>query len=383
MTKIIPNIPVKFGDRFPEDYQNTFPYWGFISKKDVQENAGKLLLLDIDFGRYCSLACSGCFRRDNDVDDIEAGDLTYNELISVIDDAIPLGLQSIKICGVGEPTENVRYLQFIRDMTERDIGVATFTKGHVLGDDEAAVRFNKKYGITTAEELCEALSELKVSFMLAVQSFHAEIQDAMVGREGYTLMRNQALENLVNAGFTDSNPTRLAYANAPFTRENYNEVFDLYVFARERNIYPINAVLMTVGNQVDGNYLSQYDVSNEEKVDLWTRIYSWNIEHGLQTVEQIREEGISVLPGSHPCNQLGAGLYLTAKGNVVGCTGLAAVQGNVREQSIKEIWEQSEGRRNFAGKFNCHCPPKDGITIPSDLYDEVLERLEEKYDQNK
>jgi len=377
LTKIIPNIPRKI-ENFPDDYQNTFPYWGFISKRDVQESTGKLLMLDIDFGRYCSLACSGCFRRDNVVDRIEEGDLTYDELIAVIDDAIPLGLESIKICGVGEPTENTRFLQFIKDMTERDVGVAIFTKGQVLGDDEAAERFNKKYGITTAREFCEALYELKTSVMLGFQSFYTEVQDAMVGKQGHTLVRNKALENLVKAGFTDSTPTRLALCNAPFTRENYREVFDLYVFARQRNIYPINAVLMTAGEQVDTAYLQEYDMTDQEKIDLWTEIYSWNIEQGFQTLEQIREEGISVLPGAHPCNQLGSGLYLTAKGNVVGCTGLTAVQGNVKNQNIAEIWEQSKTRRDMAGKFNCQCPPKDGITIPERLYDQVLQNLKQR-----
>jgi MoaA/NifB/PqqE/SkfB family radical SAM enzyme len=374
LTKIIPNIPRKD----IVDNQNTFPYWGFISKRDVQESTGKLLMLDIDFGRYCSLACSGCFRRDNVVDHIEEGDLTYDELIAVIDDAIPLGLESIKICGVGEPTENTRFLQFIRDMTERDVGVAIFTKGQVLGDDEATARFNKKYGITSARKLCETLYELKTSVMLGFQSFYTEVQDAMVGKQGHTLIRNKALENLVKTGFNNSTPTRLALCNAPFTRENYGEVFDLYVFARQRNIYPINAVLMTAGEQVDGTYLQEYDMADQEKIDLWTEIYSWNIEHRLQTLEQIREEGISVLPGAHPCNQLGSGLYLTAKGNVVGCTGLTMVQGNVRTKSIAEIWEQSKTRREMAGKFNCHCPPKDGITIPHRLYSEVLQNLEQR-----
>lgn len=379
MPKIIPNIPKKFEGKFPADYKNTFPYWGFFSREKLENNKGKLLMLDIDFGRYCSLSCPGCFRRENSVDDIEEGDLSYAKLIRVIDEARDLGLESVKICGVGEPTENSRFLQFIRDITDRDVGVAVFTKGQVLGSDERTRMFNKRYGINSASELCDVLYELKVSVMLGFQSFDTELQDQMFGTPGHTLIRNQALQNLVNAGFTDSNPTRLAFCNAPFTKENYHEVFEIYTYAKERNIFPVSAVLMTSGKQIDQKYLRKYDLSKEEKVALWTKIYSWNIERGIQSLEEIREEGVSCLPGVHPCNQLVAGIYVTAKGNVVGCPGFTVVQGNVRNQSLVEIWENSSSRKIAAERFNCGCPPKEGITIPSNLYDKVLDNLEKKY----
>jgi len=202
----------------------------------------------------------------------------------------------------------------------------------------------------------------------------------MFGKKGHTAIRNKALENLVAARFSDVSPTRLAFCNAPVTRESYGEAYDIYVYARQRNIYPVTAVLMTSGKQIDQEFLRAYDISDEQKVDLWTRIYAWNIDNGIQTVEQIREEGVSVLPGAHPCNQLAAGLYVTANGNVVGCPGFTEIEGNVKSESIGDIWEQSENRRLRCGEFNCKCPPKDGITIPTGFYDEVLRRLEGGYE---
>lgn len=380
--RIIPEIPIKVSTKFPEGSQNTFPYWGFFSQEELEANKGKLLMLDLDIagaGRYCSLNCPDCFRKDNVVDDSGGKDLSDSELTKVIDEACDFGLQSIKICGVGEPTENSRFLQFVRSMTERNIGVAVFTKGQVLGDDEKASIFNKRYGIHSAEELCQAFHELKVSFMLGFHSFDTEIQDRKVQHSGYTLIRNRALENLVQAGFTVSNPTRLAFCNAPVVRETYADAFDIYVYARERNIYPIAAVEMTSGKQIDGSFLRAHDITTQEKIDLWTKIYSWNIEHGLQTLEQIRKEGISCLPGGHPCNQLRAGLYVTAKGNVIGCPGFTEIQGNVRQESLREIWERSSSRAIAAERFNTGCPPKEGKTIPHDLYTIVLQNLEARY----
>ena len=373
--KIIPDIPKKFEGQFPADYQNKIQYWGFFTREELEVNKGKLLMMDIDFRRYCSLNCASCFRKSNIVDDVNEGDLSYDELLAVIDGAKEFGLQSLKICGAGEPTQDSRFLQFARDITERDIGLAVFTKGQVLGSDEEARRFNHRYGIENAQELCDELYKLKVSFMLSFQSFYTEVQDALVGEEGHALVRNQALENLVRAGFNEPNPTRLCLCNAPITKTNYDEVFDIYVYARERNIYPVIAVSMVSGKQLDDEFIYKIDLTDEQKVDLWTRVYSWNIERGVQTLEDIRREGISAMPGSHPCNQVAAGLYVTANGNVVGCPGYTTIEGSVKDRSIGEIGETSQNKRR-AGTFNCGCPPKEGKTIPTDLYDKVLDNLE-------
>lgn len=383
MTKKIPSIPRKFEGQFPADFDNSIQNWGFFTRKEIEANKGKLLMLDIDFGRYCSLNCPGCFRKSNVVDNIPEGDLTYDELMKLIDEARDLGLQTIKICGAGEPTQNTRFLQFIEDMTKRGIGIAVFTKGQVLGSDKETRKFYKPYGINSAKKLCERLSKLKVSFMLSFQSFDAEKQDKLVGDvEGHALVRNQALKNLISVGFNKSNPTRLAFELGPITKDNYNEILDLYIYARERNIFPIPNLLMTSGKQIDREFLNNFDLTKEQKIELFVKIYLWNIDRGVQTLDQIRVEGISSMPGIFPCNQVACGLYITAKGNVVGCPGFGEsgdVEGNVKKENIKEIWNKSKNKRLRAGVFNCKCPPKDGITIPIELYDEVLKKLEQKY----
>jgi MoaA/NifB/PqqE/SkfB family radical SAM enzyme len=201
------------------------------------------------------------------------------------------------------------------------------------------------------------------------------------GVEGYASVRNRALENLVNAGFNEPNPTRLAICSNPITRDNYDEILDIYVYARERNIYPVTAALMVSGKQFNDAFLRQVDVSDEQKVHLWTRVYSWNIEHGIQTLAQIKEEGVSVLPGMHPCNQIAVGMYLTITGNVTICPGYNTVIGNVRKEKLADIWKrhmEGDGKK-FLGEFNCKCPPKDGKTIPGQLYDEVLGKLESQF----
>lgn len=372
---IIPDIKKQFEGIFPKDYKNTFPYWGFFTKEEIEANKGRLLMLDIDLGRYCSLSCSTCFRKSSSLDELREGDITYEELLKVIDDAKKLGLQSVKLCGAGEPTENTRFLQFVRDMSERNIGIAAFTKGQVLGSDEETKRFNGKYGITNAKQLCKELFKYKISFMLGFQSFDRNIQDKIVGKQGHTLIRNKALENLVNAGFNNENPTRLCLCNAPLTQKTYNDAFSIYTYARERNLYPILSLSMTSGKQFSLEFLNDIDLTKKQKVELFTNIYSWNIEQRIQTIEKIKQEGISSMPGSHPCNQVACGLYITANGTVVGCPGFTYDQGNIKDINIQEIWNRSQNKSLRVGKFNCGCPPKENTTVPLSLYQEVLNNL--------
>src|SRR3989338_9118445 len=145
MPKIIPEIPKKFEEKFPKAYQNKIQHWGFFTQEELDANKGKLLMLDIDFRRYCSLSCSSCFRKSSRVDEGNPEDLSYDELLAVIDEAKGLGLQSIKICGAGEPMQDSRFLPFARDIDKKGIGLAVFTKGQVVGNDEEARRFNGVY----------------------------------------------------------------------------------------------------------------------------------------------------------------------------------------------------------------------------------------------
>ena len=119
-------------------------------------------------------------------------------------------------------------------------------------------------------------------------------------------------------------------------------------------------------------------------VDLYARIYVFNVEKGIQTDEQIREEGIASYVGAEPCNQVSTGLYIRANGLVQMCPGRfdkETVFANVQEIPLKEIWEISPNRQrgidNPHNLVNNKCPAKDGFAFPENFYERVLQR----YDQ--
>jgi MoaA/NifB/PqqE/SkfB family radical SAM enzyme len=376
MNYVYPDIP-EFHPAKTESYNlNTVQYWGFFTKSELCNNVDSLLMLDIDFGRFCSLKCPTCFRKINKVDDNYLKDLKYEKLIEIIKEAKKIGLKYIKICGAGEPLENPLILKFARDLTNLDIGLAIFTKGHVLGDDILIKKIYKRYNIIDSYSLCKEFFNLKTSFMVSFQSANLDLQDKLVGGiKGYSLKRNKGVEILSEIGFNKSLPTRLAFTSNPIVKENYKELFDIYVYCRKRNILPINAALMISGKQIDKEFLNNFDVKDYDKELLYSEIYSYNLEYSIQTVKQISEEGISCLPGIHPCNQIAVGLYLTCNGNVIRCPGDSGlVLGNVQTKSILDIWKESRNWK-YKGVFNVKCPYKDGTTIPLNLYDNVLKKI--------
>jgi MoaA/NifB/PqqE/SkfB family radical SAM enzyme len=373
--KIIPNVPIVYEDKFPEDIVNDVNGYAF-SKEELQDSFGKLLTLDIDFGNYCSLNCPHCFRKNNKVDFGKNKSMNYDDIIGVVKQAKKLGLKSVKFLGAGEPFEDKRFLEFLRALKKLDIIPVIFTKGHVIGDDNLVKKCYSNYGISTGKELVEELKKVNASILLGFNSFDMEVQDRMVGGiKGYTVKRNRALELLVEAGFNNHNPTHLCLAANPITNDNYNEIFEIYSWGRTRNLYVIVCPTMVSGRCASTHAWKNITPSSEKLVELYANIYKFNIEKGLHTLEQIEEEGIAPFAGGHPCNQVACGMYVTLTGTVLRCPGDdTTVFGSIWKESVKDIWLRSENY-DRAGTFNCGCPPKFGKSIPSNLFKEVMERL--------
>ena len=376
-----PNIEVVYRGRFPDNYINDVNGWAF-SEKYIKENLGKLLTLDIDFGIKCSLNCPHCFRKNNPVDDIEKSSLKYDELITVLDEAKALGLKSVKFLGKGEPFESGKIIELLKYFKKNDIIPLIFTKGHIIGDDNNVKKYFSKYGIYTSKELIEFLNEVNASILLGFNSFDKDIQNKMVGdgkfknsKKTYWDLRNKALELLVEAGFNKHNPTRLCLATNPLTKDNYDEIFEIYKWGRERNMYVIVTPSMISGRAHFNEYWKEITPSPEKIIKLYTDIYIYNIQKNIQTFEQVLKEGIASYAGGHPCNQISVGMYITLNGTVLRCPGDdITVLGNVRFEKLESIWKRSENYGR-CGQFNCGCPPKWGKSIPYNLFTEVMLNL--------
>jgi len=373
-----PDVPKRFKDpKVPAGFVNDVRGWSF-SRKEVKEaaKAGRLLTMDVDMAGKgaCSLRCGHCFRRTAEFG--KEARIGLDELMGHIREAKALGLRSVKLIGPGEPLEDRGLLPFLRMLREMDIIPLIFTKGHVFGDDRLCAKLHGIDGRVLAEEV----KRLGAGILLGATSFEPELEDATVGRQGYHATRNEAIIRLVEAGLNDfapGEPTRLSFVCAPVTPRNIGEVYELYVWARERHIQPVMAPTMIAGKAL-GNLCGLVPDGNE-LVELYVRINLWAIEHGVMTLEELREQGIAAYAGAAPCNQVAVGMFL--KGHtVLRCPGDdISVQGDLREKSLTEIWEGSENRRLYSGQYNNGCPPKEGKSFPERFFEKVMKLVEEHF----
>jgi len=370
--KIIPDIPIKYV-RFPDNYINDVNGWAF-DKKSIESGTGNLLTLDIDFGSYCSLNCPACFRKNNSIDDINH-EMQYDDIVDVIMQAKDLGLRSVKFLGAGEPLENSRFLEIIRFLKTQNIIPLIFTKGQVIGDDKAVSHYYKDYGINTGEELVKELNDCNASVLLSFNSFDDKIQAQLVaGSVDFIKKRNRTLSLLVQNGFNDTVPTRIALINSPVTNVTINEALDIYKWGRLRNLYTVVTPSMISGRAKNGHW-KKYTPTEEQLLALYLDIYSFNIKTNLQRIDQIFDEGIAAYAGAHPCNQISSGLYVSLNGKVLSCPGTEEnIEGNYWESSLKKIWESSQNYQR-SGRFNCGCIAKDGKIFSDFFYKKILKKL--------
>ncbi len=326
----------------------------------------------------CIHQCPGCFNEATLSNPI----MTYEEVMYVIDQAIPLGLESIKFLGPGELLMNPNLFKILDGFKERNIIVGIFTKGALLGSDPLALIYQQM----DSQELVNRLTAYdNITFLIGGRSFVPEIENKYVPTKSsslrnqfdYHASRNLAIERLCSAGMNnDPDKLRLAVIASPVGPETIGEIFEMFTWCIERNIVPFITVSMISGKghgmvkrQQNTEFIKQYE-------DVAVKIYSYLIEQGITTIGRLRHEGISSYVGITPCNQLTHGLYIHYDGEVWRCPGNDmqefVVAPNVRVTKLLDIWQNSINYR--ISKFNNRCV-KDGITIPKDFYRNVLRRI--------
>jgi hypothetical protein len=212
----------------------------------------------------------------------------------------------------------------------------------------------------------------------------------MVGNvPGYVEKRNAALHNLADAKYDEfipGTPTRLALVCAPYTPETVEELFGIYKFAHERNIYCVACPTTLSGKGLDafdrqqksGHYAEFINKAEQE----YAKIYEYAINKGIVSLDDFMRDGPHVYPGAHPCNQTMAGFYLQLSGQVNWCPGRVESDTlctrNIRNyKNLKECWVESPACRrakqhtNGSGPFNCGCIARDKRSLPNDFYDQI------------
>lgn len=283
------------------------PYALDLIRKVAEEN--RLLSIEIEPTLGCNYSCPYCYAFINGV---PKNELTYQELINVIEQAKALGAQRIIILG-GEPLIYPRIFELIDFISSLAMETELFSNGALLTDE-------------TATKLFKA----NVKLVLKLNSFKEEVQSMLTGETDGLKKAMQALEIAISAGYTKGN--ELLAVSTIICRPNLDEMEELWNYLRHRHIVPYFEVITPQGKAAENSWLqvsSQEIKTVFEKLSILDRQYGYNWEPHPPLV------GDRCLRHQYSC-------LVNSVGNVFPCVGIDIPVGNIRQTPLKEIICESE-----------------------------------------
>lgn len=292
----------------------------------------KMLVLDMDFTQECNLNCYYCDRT-FDRKDTEKTLITLDEKKAFIKEAKELGIWAIGIVGAGEPMLDPDFYELINFMTNLDIVPLVYASGSEIKSLEDAKK----------------LERLKVSIMFKYNTESEKEIDGIVGKKGHGEQMKKVFNWLIEAGFNKSVPTRLGI-NVVITKRNEKErknFYELYKWCRENNIYLHGQSLIPKGMGNNKNLLLHKEqalkVLNETcKID--------------KELFDINYEVVPPITSGFRCRKVNVGLFVNIFGEVWDCNGSGRKLGNIRENSLTEIWNSDLAKkiRKNLQEGKCH-----------------------------
>lgn len=275
----------------------------------------KILSLDLELSHICNLRCIYCFAGSGKP---LKNELTLEEIKSVIDQGIELGLKKVSIVGGGEPLMYPHLFEVTSFIKERGLEQIVFTNATLI-----------------TPEVAEKLKNDRVSVVFKLNSRNPEIQDYLAGGWNVLERIQEGYENLCRAGFLDDEELTLGLESI-ICKQNIAELPELWRWARERAITPYFEVLTVQGRAKEHDLLVPID---EVKV-LFDRLLEIDREFGYDWVPKPPIAGLT-------CRRNFYAVLLTSTGKIQPCVGISVEIGDIRKNSLAEIVRNSEVLHNL------------------------------------
>jgi len=297
---------------------------------DVEEavNNNRLLSIEIELTLQCNFRCPYCYVPDST---ILPNELTYEEICSVIGQAKKLGAKKIVLLG-GEPMLYPYLFEIIELIRSLEMDVEMFTNG---------------FGIT--EGIAEKLFNYCVNVVLKMNSFKEGIQDELCGHKGAFTIIHDAFKNLRSAGYPSQKP--FMAISSIICKQNIDEIRGFWRWIRNQKMEPYFEIITPQGKANENIWLEpdnedlQLLFNDIQKIDSEEYGYQWNAQPPLI--------GKKCLRHLFSC-------LITSQGNVFPCVGIPISVGNIRQQKLSEIIDESEVIQNLRNyKYTIKGPCKN------------------------
>lgn len=309
-------------------------HWGLeFSPEEISASRAKggLLSMELELSRACNLRCIYCYAASGQA---LKNELTREEIFSAVDQAAGLGARKIIVLGGGEPLMYPGLFEVIDHINDKNLQVDLFTNGTLIDDETARKLF-----------------ERNVSISMKMNSRKPEVQDKLAGKKGTFAAIDKGLQALLRAGYPDENHT--LGVETIVCSQNYDEITELWRWARKRSIVPYIETMTLQGRAMDNRGLEVapqkirrlFEKLSEIDASEFGRI--WYPLPPLAASRCARHE--------YSCT-------VTSVGDVNPCPGVNIPIGNIRETPLREILNESaviQDLRNIRKNIKGRCATCD------------------------
>ncbi|WP_136795697.1 MULTISPECIES: radical SAM/SPASM domain-containing protein [Desulfosediminicola] len=293
---------------------------------ECRENNG-LLSVELELSRVCNLRCVYCYASSGEP---LTNELSLAEIYDIIDQAKGLGAKKIIVLGGGEPMLYPHLREVIDYILAGDMVVELFTNG-----------------INLTEEFATWLYQRQVGVVLKMNSREEAVQDSLAGRKGAYTTIVKAMSALRYAGYPDEHSS--LGVETIICKQNYDELPELWRWARRRGITPYVETLTNQGRATEGEQLEVEPEKVKAMFEELARIDREEFECGWTPHPP--------LVASH-CARHEYSCTVTTTGEIQPCPGVSVSAGSTRQQSLAEIIRQSrvmQDMRNIRSHIKGAC----------------------------
>ena len=280
-------------------------------KKNITlDNNDFLRSLHIEIVNECNERCVHCYIPHDQKNKILASDL----FLKILEEGRKLNIIHITISG-GEPLLHKDLIPFLRKCRELDLSVNVLSNLALLNDT--------------------IIEEMKKNPLLSVQtsiySMNPAVHDSITHKSGSFELTKSAVLKLIKAGI----PVQIS---CPIMKENKNDFATVKEWGESNNIFVLfNYVIFAAYDHSNCNLshrLSLDEVENAFESQLCIEYVNSLRENAFQKESLTQEDSICSICKHFFC--------ISAEGDVYPCAGWQTkVVGNIKNNSIKELWEDS------------------------------------------
>jgi radical SAM protein with 4Fe4S-binding SPASM domain len=283
-----------------------------FSRKDIESCKQKngLLSMELELSRECNLRCIYCYAESgNQIPD----ELSYEEILSAIDQGVELGARKVVVLGGGEPLCYPRIFDVLNYLHDKNVDIELFTNGMLI-----------------TKETAQTFVRLGIKPVIKMNSFRPEVQDILAGQKGaFGAIRN-GLTQLMEAGY----PTKdlPLGAQTVICRHNLEELPAMWIWLREHGIIPYFEMLTLQGR---ARRHPDLELSPEEL----ERIFKSLADIDAQKFGNFWEPHPSV--AAFCCDWHEYSCTVSVTGDVFPCPGVDIPAGNIRQTPLSDILRTS------------------------------------------